>query len=82
MCRATAHLRPSGLTWRWPRSYWKKASATWCFIGKVKLGTESASNPVYGVNEGVGMTSDPNGNDAVTINATKPGPPTSMDTMP
>jgi phage gp45-like len=62
--------------------YYDKASATWCFIGKVKLGTESASNPVYGVNGGVGNTSDPNGSDAVLINATKPGPPTSEDTAP
>jgi phage gp45-like len=62
--------------------YYDKASATWCFIGKVKLGTESASNPAYGVNGGVGMTSDPNGSDAVLINAPKPGPPTSQDTEP
>jgi hypothetical protein len=62
--------------------YYDKASATWCFIGKVKLGTESASNPVYGVNGGVGMTSDPGGADAVLINAPKPGPPTSSDTQP
>jgi phage gp45-like len=62
--------------------YYDKASATWCFIGKVKLGTESASNPAYGVNGGVGMTSDPSGSDAVLINAPKPGPPTSQDTVP
>jgi hypothetical protein len=62
--------------------YYDKASTTWCFIGKVKLGTESASNPVYGVNGGVGMTSDPNGDDAVLINAPEPGPPTSQDTLP
>jgi phage gp45-like len=62
--------------------YYDKASATWCFIGKVKLGTESAKNPVYGVNGGVGMTSDPNGSDAVMINAPKPGPPTSQDNQP
>jgi hypothetical protein len=52
--------------------YYDKGSSTWCFIGKVKLGTESASHPVYGVNGGVGMTSDPNGSDAVLINAPKP----------
>jgi hypothetical protein len=62
--------------------YYDKASSTWCFIGKVKLGTESASNPVYGVNGGVGMTSDPSGSDAVLVNAPKPGPPTSQDTEP
>jgi hypothetical protein len=62
--------------------YYDKSSATWCFIGKVKLGTESASHPVYGVNGGLGMTSDPSGNDAVLINAPKPGPPTSLDTKP
>jgi phage gp45-like len=62
--------------------YYDKASSTWCFIGKVKLGTESASNPVYGVNGGVGMTSDPAGSDAVLVHAPKPGPPTSQDTEP
>lgn len=62
--------------------YFDKGSSTWCFIGKVKLGSESASHPVYGVNGGVGMTSDPNGSDAVLINAPKPGPPTSLDGQP
>jgi phage gp45-like len=62
--------------------YYDKQSTTWCFIGKVKLGTESAQNPVYGVNGGVGMTSDPGGSDAVLVNAPKPGPPTSQDTEP
>ena len=62
--------------------YYDKQSSTWCFIGKVKLGSESAQHPVYGVNKGVGMTSDPNGSDAVLINATKPGPPTSLDQQP
>jgi hypothetical protein len=62
--------------------YYDKASSTWCFIGKVKLGSENASNPVYGVNGGVGMTSDPNGADAVLVNAPKPGPPTSQDNQP
>jgi phage gp45-like len=62
--------------------YYDKASATWCFIGKVKLGTDSAQHPVYGVNGGKGMTSDPSGSDAVTINAPKPGPPTSEDAEP
>jgi hypothetical protein len=62
--------------------YYDQPSSTWCFIGKVKLGTESASHPVYGVNGGVGMTSDPGGKDAVLINAPKPGPPTSQDTAP
>ncbi len=62
--------------------YYDKASATWCFIGKVKLGSEDAQHPAYGVSNGVGMTSDPQGQDAVLINATKPGPPTSLDTKP
>ncbi len=62
--------------------YYDKASKTWVFIGKVKLGTESAAHPAYGVNGGKGMTSDPNGADAVLINAPKPGPPTSLDTEP
>jgi hypothetical protein len=62
--------------------YYDKQSKTWCFIGKVKLGTESAAHPVYGVNGGLGMTSDGSGSDAVLINAPKPGPPTSMDTKP
>jgi phage gp45-like len=62
--------------------YYDKQAATWCLIGKVKLGSESAQHPVYGVNNGVGMTSDPNGSDAVLINAPKPGPPTSLDNAP
>jgi phage gp45-like len=62
--------------------YYDKASKTWCFIGKVKLGTEDAQHPVYGVNGGKGMTVDPNGSDAVLVNAPKPGPPTSEDAQP
>lgn len=62
--------------------YYDKQSKTWCFIGKVKLGTESAQHPVYGVNGGFGMTSDPGGSDAVLINAPNPGPPTSQDNQP
>jgi hypothetical protein len=62
--------------------YYDGQSKTWVFIGKIKLGTESASHPVYGVNQGVGMTTDPNGSDAVLVNAPKPGPPTSLDTKP
>jgi phage gp45-like len=62
--------------------YYDKPSKTWCFTGKVKLGDENASNPVYGVNGGVGMTSDPGASNAVLINAPKPGPPTSQDTDP
>ena len=62
--------------------YYDKAAKTWAFIGKVKLGTDSAQHPVYGVNGGVGMTSDPGGSDAVLINAPKPGPPTSQDNQP
>lgn len=62
--------------------YYDKQSATWAFIGKVKLGDENASHPVYGVNNGKGMTSDPNAVDAVLINAPNPGPPTSLDNAP
>ena len=62
--------------------YYDKPSKTWVFSGKVKLGDENASNPVYGVNGGKGMTSDPNASNAVLINAPQPGPPTSQDTDP
>jgi hypothetical protein len=62
--------------------YYDNGASTWCFIGKVKLGTESAQHPVYGVNGGVGMTVDPGSSSAVLVNATKPGPPTSMDGQP
>lgn len=62
--------------------YYDKGSSTWCFIGTVKLGTESAQHPVYGVNGGVGMTTEGSGSGAVLVNATKPGPPTSLDGQP
>jgi hypothetical protein len=62
--------------------YYDGQSKTWVFIGQVKLGTESASHPVYGVNQGLGMTTQPSGSGAVLVNAPKPGPPTSMDERP
>jgi hypothetical protein len=62
--------------------YYDKAGKTWVFIGKVKLGTEDAAHPVYGVKDGKGNVSDKDGADAVLINAPKPGPPTALDTAP
>lgn len=62
--------------------YYDKASSTWVFIGKVKLGSESASDPVYGAHGGVGNITDSGGSDAVFVNAPKPGPPTALDTEP
>jgi phage gp45-like len=62
--------------------YYDKGSSTWVFIGKVKLGTEDASHPVYGVNGGKGMTTATSGSGSVLVNATQPGPPTSLDMEP
>jgi len=63
--------------------YYDKEGKTWVFIGKVKLGSESADNPVYGVGDsGTGNISDKDADDAVFINAPKPGPPTALDTEP
>ncbi len=62
--------------------YYDKESSRWVFIGEVRLGDENASNPIYGVNGGVGKTTNPTGAGAVLVNAPKPGPPTSEDTAP
>jgi phage gp45-like len=62
--------------------YYDKQAKRWCFIGEIKLGSEDADHPVYGVNGGVGMTTEPSGAGAVLVKAPKPGPPTSEDMEP
>jgi hypothetical protein len=57
-------------------------SGKWVFIGEVRLGSEDADHPVYGVNGGKGMTTETSGAGAVLVKAPKPGPPTSLDTRP
>ncbi len=54
----------------------------WVFIGEVRLGSEDADHPVYGVNNGSGMTTETSGKGAVLVKAPKPGPPTSLDGQP
>jgi hypothetical protein len=62
--------------------YYDKQAKRWVFIGEVRMGSESANHPVYGVNGGVGMTTQTSGDGAVLVNAPNAGPPTSMDTEP
>jgi hypothetical protein len=62
--------------------YYDKGASRWVFIGEIKLGSEDASHPVYGVNGSVGKTTEPSGAGAVLVNAPKPGPPTSEDMAP
>lgn len=62
--------------------YYDKGNSRWVFIGEVKLGSEDADNPVYGVNGGVGMTTKDSGSGAVLVKAPQPGPPNSLDTEP
>ena len=62
--------------------YYDKKNKRWSFTGEMRLGADDASHPVYGVNGGKGMTTEPNGAGAVLVKATKPGPPTSQDTEP
>jgi hypothetical protein len=62
--------------------YYDKSASKWAFIGEVHLGVESASHRVYGVNGDVGMTTASSGSGAVLVNATQPGPPTSLDNQP
>ena len=62
--------------------YYEKESKKWVFIGELHLGSEDADHPVYGVNGGVGMTTETSGDGAVLVKAPKPGPPTSQDTEP
>ena len=54
----------------------------WVFIGEIHLGKEDADHPIYGVNGGVGMTTETSGEGAVLVKAPKPGPPTSLDGQP
>ncbi len=49
---------------------------------ETRLGSEDADHPVYGLNNGVGMTSKTSGDGAVLIKAPEPGPPTSLDLEP
>jgi phage gp45-like len=60
--------------------YYDKQNSRWSFTGEVRLGSDSASHPVYGVNSGKGMTTQASGSGAVLVNAPNPGPPTSEDT--
>jgi hypothetical protein len=46
------------------------------------LGEDSADHPIYGVNNGKGMTTVTSGVGAVLVNAPQPGPPTSEDMAP
>jgi hypothetical protein len=62
--------------------YYDKEKKSWCFIGEIKLGSEEADDPVYGANNGKGMTTETSGEGAVLVKAPKPGPPTSEDTEP
>jgi hypothetical protein len=64
--------------------YYDKDSATWVFIGKVKLGKEDADHAVYGLNKetGKGQTTLKDGEGAVFVKAPEPGPPTSLDKAP
>jgi phage gp45-like len=61
--------------------YYDKENKRWCFIGEMKLGSEDASHPVYGVNGGVGKTTKTSGAGAVLVKAPEAGPPTSLDTQ-
>lgn len=52
-------------------------------IGETRLGSDTAADPVYGKNASVGQVTPPSGNPtAVLVNATQPGPPTSLDLQP
>lgn len=64
--------------------YYDKAGKSWVFIGQVKLGSEDADHPVYGMNidSGKGQTAKTSGDGAVLIKAPLPGPPTSLDLEP
>lgn len=61
--------------------YYDKDNKRWSFTGEMRLGADDASNPIYGVNGGSGMTTETSGAGAVLVKATKPGPPTSLDTQ-
>jgi uncharacterized FlaG/YvyC family protein len=62
--------------------YYDKDASRWVFIGEVKLGSEDADHPVYGVNGGLGKTTKQSGSGAVLVKAPLPGPPTSLDMAP
>ena len=62
--------------------YYDGQSKKWSFTGEMHLGDDNAQHPIYGVSGGVGMTTETSGAGAVLVNATKPGPPTSMDGQP
>jgi phage gp45-like len=62
--------------------YYDKQNKRWSFTGEMRLGADDASHPVYGVNGGKGMTTEPSGPGAVLVKAPKPGPPTSQDAEP
>jgi hypothetical protein len=62
--------------------YYDTGGKKWAFVGEVHLGKEDAAHPAYGVSGGAGMTTATSGAGAVLVNATKPGPPTSMDGQP
>ncbi|MBR1025607.1 phage baseplate assembly protein [Bradyrhizobium liaoningense] len=62
--------------------YYDKQNKRWSFTGEMRLGSDDASHPVYGVNGGKGMTTESSGSGAVLVNAPKPGPPTSEDVNP
>jgi len=62
--------------------YYDKQNKRWSFVGEVRLGSDSASHPVYGVNGGVGKTTQTSGSGAVLVDAPNAGPPTSEDTEP
>ena len=62
--------------------YYDKQAKRWCFMGEVKLGSDDASHPVYGVNNSKGMTTKTSGDGAGLVKAPEPGPPTSEDAMP
>ncbi|MCA1419497.1 phage baseplate assembly protein [Bradyrhizobium sp. BRP23] len=62
--------------------YYDKENKRWSFTGEMRLGSDDADHPVYGVNGGKGMTTEPSGMGAVLVKAPKPGPPTSEDANP
>jgi len=62
--------------------YYDQQGGKWSFTGEMHLGDDNASDPVYGVNTGKGMTTKLSGAGAVLVTAPNPGPPTSMDNQP
>jgi len=64
--------------------YYDKQNKRWSFTGEMRLGSDDATDPAYGVNKdsGKGQVTESTGNGAVLIKTTKPGPPTSGDINP